>query len=118
QLDLGNVFQSNDGIVFGTYHQTLELVEIVQVGTCLEVDGHHRALGTTHRRQDIVGLDRAVHIRRRDTQCRHAIRLQPGAHRKGTITENLRTLHTGNGRQFRLYHAHQVVSDLVVVEQF
>ena len=75
-----------------------------------------RALGLADRRQVVVGGQRLPHLRRADVERRHAVGLQPGAHRERAPAEDVGALHAVDRRQPRLHDADQVVGDLVVLE--
>ena len=57
-----------------------------------------------------------MHVCGRDVTRRHLLRLQPNTHGERAVAENVGTLHTANGAQFRLHHARQVVRDLILIQ--
>ena len=59
---------------------------------------------------------RVADRRRRDAERRHAVRLEPDAHRKRAVAENVGALHAADRAQLRLDDAREVVGDLVLIE--
>ena len=47
---------------------------------------------------------------------RHQLRLEPDAHGKGPVTEDVSALNPSDGAQFRLHGASQIVGNLVLIE--
>ena len=98
-------------------HQPLELGDRGEVGVGSEVDLDQRPLGLAKGRQVVVGRQGLAHLHRADMVGGHGVGLEPDAHGEGAGAEDVGPLHPLEGRQARLDHPHQVVGDLVLLEQ-
>ena len=47
---------------------------------------------------------------------RHLVWLEPDPHREGAVAEDVRALDAADGAQFGLYHASQIIGNLVLIE--
>ena len=98
-------------------HQALEFRHRRQVGVGRQIDLHQGSLGLPHGRDEVVGRQGPAHLEGTDIVGRHAVGLEPNAHGKGPGSQDVGPLHAGDGRQPRLHHAHQVVGDLVLLQE-
>ena len=87
-----------------------------QIGIGDQIHGHHRSLGPPERREIVVACQRVAHHRRRNAVGRHQLRLEPDAHGKGPVTKDVGALNAGDGAQFWLHDASQIVGNLVLIE--
>ena len=106
----------DDGIVPAADGDVFEILHRVQVGVRGEIDLDQRALGPARCREVVVGRKCPAHLGRADVEGRHPVRVEPDAHGKGAGPEDVGALDPGDGREPGLDQPHQVVGDLVLLE--
>ena len=116
QHHVGDVPQAHDGAVLLAHRQALELIHGAQVGIGGQVDLDERPLAPAEGGQEVVRGQRLAHLGRADVEGGHPLGLEPDPHGKGAGAEDVGPLHPGDGRQARLDDAHQVVGDLVLLQ--
>ena len=116
QLDVGDVAQAHDRVVLLADDEVLELLDRAQIGVGRQVDLDQGALGVADGGQVVVRGERRADLRRADVERRQPVGLEPDAHREGAAAEDVGALHARDRREARLHDAHQVVRDLVLLQ--
>jgi hypothetical protein len=106
----------HDGSVLVADDQPLEFRHRTQVGVGGEVHLDQGPLGLADGGEKVVGSQGLAHLGRADVVSRHAVGFQPDAHREGSRPQDFGALDTCDRRKPRLHHPHQVVRDLVLLE--
>ena len=113
---VGDVAQPDDGPVPLAHHQAPELADRAEIGVGGEVDLDEFPLAPAERGQEVVGGQGLTHLRRADVERRHPVGLEPDAHGEGAGAEDVGPLHALEGGKARLDDAHEIVGDLVLLQ--
>ena len=114
--DVGDVAQPNEISLVLANDQLFEIIRGVQIGVSGEIDLKERTLCAADSGEKIVSRKRAAHLRRADIQRCHPIRLHPDAHGESAAAQNVGFLHAADRGQSRLDQAHEIIGDLVRLE--
>jgi len=117
QHHVGDLAQPHDAGAGAFQRQFAELLHGAQVGVGCQVDLDVTPLAAPKRRDEVVCRQGLAHLGGGDVERGHALRLEPDAHREGARPQDLGALHPFQGGEARLHHAHQVIGDLVLLEQ-
>jgi len=112
KLDIGDIFEMDDGIILLPDDETLEFRDRMEVGIGGEIDLDQRPFGAANRGEYVVGRERLANLQRTDVQGGHLVGFEPDPHRKGPRPEDVRPLHTLQGGKSRLHHPGQIVGNL------
>ena len=114
--DRGDVLEPHDGATLLADDQPLEFGQGPQVRVGREVDLDHRTHGLPERGKVIVRRQSLPHLGGADAERRHPVGLQPHPHREHATAEDVGALDSRKRRQARLDDAHQIIGDLVSLE--
>jgi hypothetical protein len=93
QRHLGDIAQVHDRAVLRLDDQVAELVDGMQSGGRGEIDGHHLALGTPDRGDEVVRRQGVIDVGGGQAVGRQLLRIQPGAQGELAHAEDLGGLH-------------------------
>ena len=90
-------------------HHVAKFFEGIEVAVDLDRRHHVLAFDLTGRRLKVVGTDRLFHLIGADAVTRHALRVEPQAHRQVLAAKCLDLGHAFNRGEQGLHHTAQVV---------
>ena len=116
QHHVGDVADPDDGPVLLAHHQPLELLDRAQVRVGGQVDLDECPLAPADGGKEVVGGQGLAYLGGADVLGRHPIGLEPDAHGERAGAEDVGPLYPLDGGKTGLNDAHQVVGDLVLLQ--
>ena len=114
--DIGDLAEPDDDAALLLDHKLTKFFRRTQIRVGDEVHRNHGPFCSPERRQIVIARQSLSQRRGRDAKGGHLVRLEPNAHRKRSIAQNVCALNAADRAQLRLNDSRQIIGDLVLVQ--
>ena len=113
ERNVGDVAQAHERAAGLADDEIFEFLDRAQIGVRRQIDLDERTFRVADGGEKIIRRELFADLIRADVERREPVGFQPDAHRKSASAQNVRALHAFERGQARLHDAHEIIRDLV-----